>query len=911
MTNWSGGLGAAEDALWVEQAGVNEGDNWLPLSHGELHVRHPGHGWCAGMNPALNLDKQAQAAATGYLHALAEWVPVLRHAVQALEYGQGGFGWLPIGWGLTAALPTDANPNVSFLLTRGDPNDWQEASLVLLAARRLNGKAMGDAVGLRVTAHVTRRDAKAPWQVRFASLAASRLDQVAVALPAGLATALGASRAPGLRQAMRAALAVNHVAVLAVHSAAADDDTCELHGMGLRTRETVPADPPGTVPRSRVYGFSVRLNLKTHAVQALNLEAMEARMSPPGSPKGTYRKAQPVSTPVSTLRLFERDPASMGTGTGFDRRRPGQRSAELDAYREYVVAVPYVIAPVNTVSLKQPDAWFWVTHESTSVTHKRGAARVAADKKTALLPLPTPAQRDPLQVLPLRSDDLAAAQAYLRAKELFDRFDAYGFNVSHYFRHAQLPLELRPRARLLGAFDGRTVNAEVRPYFRGTVPEVDVLSQAPVGETNSGKNTPLFAANQRPKLLVRLGSADTHVRRGAQALGLAADPRWAWHEFGHVLNFAATGELEFAFAHSAGDALAAITADPDSGLAADDALRGHTFPWAYVPRQHDRQAGQGYCWCGARSQLRLNPAPAWRHYRHGYFEEQLLASSLFRLYRCLGGDTGHMPEPPEPPESIVLTPAQQADLDCRRSASDYCVYLIMRAIGLLGPNGVAAARSVGQFVGAMIDADLGTGPWLIYAPWPYRNGTLRTVSRRGARVHKVIRWAFEQQGWYAAQTPGAAVEGPGQAPPVDVFIASRRSAPAGGYESVPLRWHEHGMGGWYAHPGAISRRGAGQLQVQVSQRGLRQARDATLRVWVCAASGQPLNWERVVAQPDKRVVGLFTATMPLHAQWVLACVDCAADPSNLAADVASPPTDPADLMELVAHDNNLALAYLP
>ena len=42
---------------------------------------------------------------------------------------------------------------------------------------------------------------------------------------------------------------------------------------------------------------------------------------------------------------------------------------------------------------------------------------------------------------------------------------------------------------------------------------------------------------------------------------------------------------------------------------------------------------------GTRSKTSLFGHASLGHYRHGYFEEQLLSSSLFRLYRSLGGDT--------------------------------------------------------------------------------------------------------------------------------------------------------------------------------------------------------------------------------------------------------------------------------
>ena len=179
------------------------------------------------------------------------------------------------------------------------------------------------------------------------------------------------------------------------------------------------------------------------------------------------------------------------------------------------------------------------------------------------------------------------------------------------------------------------------------------------------------AAQLPPELEVSFGWAELAHRSRlqnrakrwrAQPLGLAADERWAWHEFGHVLNYASFGELEFRFAHSAGDALAAIVTDPEACRKGVPGDRFRTFPWIFVPRRHDRAAMRGWCWCGRRSLTRLSPPGADTSLlpHLGYFEEQLLSSSLFRLYQCIGGE--------------------DANLAVRRSASDYCVYLVMRAI---------------------------------------------------------------------------------------------------------------------------------------------------------------------------------------------------------------------------------------
>jgi hypothetical protein len=516
------------------------------------------------------------------------------------------------------------------------------------------------------------------------------------------------------------------------------------------------------------------------------------------------------------------------------------------------------------------------------------------------------------------TDEQASVEAHVRATELFDRLAAYGIDPHAYFRFARLPLVQRARAALQWVPDGDLPSAEVRPFLG----DADLTEAQDVARPSS-----------RPQLLVKYGSADPMHRRlvpvegadgawrtRAQYLGVASDPRWAWHEFGHVLNFASTGELEFAFAHSAGDALGAIAADPLSVLAPagdpEHPLRFLSFPWIEVPgRLHGRRAQDGYCWCGRRNLLRLDfSAPLERHH-HGYFEEQMLSSSLFRLYRSLGGDTGG--------HDATATAAQpDADALARLAASDWCIYLVMRAISLLGPDCIAPARSADQFVSALIDADLGTGSWVAKTRWPLAAGA-RTVRWQGGKSHKVIRWAFERQGLYATDQPTETADGPGQPPAVDVFIADGRppggpDSHPGSYAPVPLRWTA-GTEPWHAAPDAVQADGD-RLQVQLRNRGSAPATGLRLRAW-WAPAGQTLDWSApqvqyglpVLPADDRQpVAGLVASPRPATAGdgWLLLALDADADPSNLLQGVP-PPADPVALMRLVAADNNLALHRVP
>jgi hypothetical protein len=473
-----------------------------------------------------------------------------------------------------------------------------------------------------------------------------------------------------------------------------------------------------------------------------------------------------------------------------------------------------------------------------------------------------------------------------------------------------------------GAPDGIGINAEVRPNDSG-------LSSSAPWHSPAGTQP----IDHRPQLVVRFGAAETDHRwqrrssdghlQQTQYLGLAIDPCWAWHEFGHVLAYASIGEMEFRFAHSAGDAMAAIAVDADTTLEVDDEARGRTFSLFPLPRRHDRAARLGWCWCGSRSRARLAAQDLGPDRRLGYFEEQLMSSSLFRLYRSLGGDT--------PPVGVSTL---------RRSASEYCLYLIMRAIALLGPDNVVPARSADHFVSALIDADLGTGDWSIdvtdQADHVVGGTAARTLVRRGGQVHKVIRWAFEAQGLYANTDAHQVVDGEGRPPPVDLYIADSRSPADGGYHPVALRWQtadgppgraaSAGEPEWHASPTALRRRG-NRVELTVHNRGHDDATRCLAQVWIWANDAdQGGQWQALTsadAVPPDTVAGnggsaRFNFEWPTAEsawpaetwRWVLARADCPADPANLPFDTPPPLGDGSALLSWVAHDNNLALARL-
>lgn len=498
---------------------------------------------------------------------------------------------------------------------------------------------------------------------------------------------------------------------------------------------------------------------------------------------------------------------------------------------------------------------------------------------------------------PVRSDDASALQAFVPAIDLVDRLVAYGWKKPEKYFRAMLPdVRILYRSGVVPGpgKDGRTVNACV----------------APEGWPASAASGPRRAIN------IHVAAAD--LRRRARAtwtpggdpspavpFGLGADRRWMWHEFGHVLLAARTGELEFRFAHSAGDALAAIVADATSHLQAR--ARTLTFPFAFVPRYHNRCAHAGWSWSGTQHAGLAAVPLARQPRRKGYASEQILSSSLFRLYRCIGGDTATQ----------------------RQRASHYMVYLIMRAIALMGHARIHPVPTPAEFVDLLIHADRYVGNWSAFQ---------NTFERVGGTAGKVIRWAFEAQGLYGDG------DAPGAAPPVDIYIPDHRpegdaqewggtAFGPGTYVPVPLQWQTSPQASqaWQAHPRAGIVTPApvrGKVDVFVGNRGSVAAQAVRVQLWMTAWPANPASllwndpagtWAPCATSAAQNIAAgaapvrfSFSYDAPLGPHILVAVAGCAADRAN--ADIATGlpcSTLPTPVIDLVANDNNIALLVVP
>ena len=295
------------------------------------------------------------------------------------------------------------------------------------------------------------------------------------------------------------------------------------------------------------------------------------------------------------------------------------------------------------------------------------------------------------------TDEFAAINGYYHCDQCFRLVENLGFDVDDFFDGTNFPVTVDHRATIGGQTN--TVNA-----------------QAPGNNTSDGSDGFRFA-----------------LLAPNSTIGMAVEQRVTWHEFGHALLWDHLNSPNFRFAHSPGDAIAAILLDPDSK--APD--RGRTFPWTIITRRHDHLPSSGFGWGGARD----DPFPVGSIIsgdRAGYAREQILSSTLFRLYRSAGGGS--------------------ADLQTRKDAAQRTVWLILETITALSP--FAQPQNAEDLFDLMIEADL------------LSTSTVRPVA--AGLLPKVLRWSFEQQGLFQPTGAPTPVTTSGAPPSVDVFIDDGR-----------------------------------------------------------------------------------------------------------------------------------------
>ncbi|HKB05209.1 MAG TPA: hypothetical protein VKD90_23495 [Gemmataceae bacterium] len=422
------------------------------------------------------------------------------------------------------------------------------------------------------------------------------------------------------------------------------------------------------------------------------------------------------------------------------------------------------------------------------------------------------------------TDDFAACNAYHHCDGVFRLIQGMGIDVNTYFNNTNFPVPVDPHAKF------GQVNAS-----------------APGNINGNGLGRLLFG-----------------VARENSTFGISADVRVVLHEFGHAVLWDHVDSPNFGFAHSPGDSLAAILHDPISR--APD--RFETFPFmkesAGLSRRHDRDVAQGWAWFGSR-------------WNTQYLGEQVLSTTLFRVYRAAGGDS--------------------ADPNEKQFASRYVAYLILKGVSFLS----FTTLDPDVYVSALTDADATTA---VFEGHP------------GGAFSKVFRWSFELQGLY--QPPGAPnpVAQRGAPPEVDAYIDDGRAGEympfLADYRGNAEIWNRTANDGQTANQDPVV--GVQSFAyVRVRNRGTKPATQVTVRGFQSRtpqAEVWPTDWKPLapasiavpnpIAPGSDVIVGPFPWTPQFAGESLLFGVSAAGDRSNLETVTAGPIRN----ARLVPLDNN-------
>jgi hypothetical protein len=842
---------AEHGAIWQEKVGTG-------LMARAITLRHPTYPFTADWVPKTS-DRLIAIAATYF------------EKVKSLLGLEDTSGMLPL-----TSLPISPNgenpralPNSVWITRRDQASEIIDSTAILFFVQALNSpeglKPIGSRLGIRIVAHVST-DARV--RITGATRSIELLDRVLAAVPSS-PPAMEFSPFqffdPSTRNRLRNFVTAE-VGLVGV--------TPAVDGMRIRS----------AAGGQLIFEFYMTASRQSDRVDATS-EALTLRIRSDQGPDEAVIERFPLFANCAdvTAMLFSRDPPSE---EGAFSPHPHCGPDAFEPYRS-PVALPGLTLPQPTELKDDLDQVSVMQSRLAGPLSNRGPVDETQPERADLNNIPN-----------ARTNIFAAASAYQHARELFDKMRSYGLRPEYYFRLAALPLRIRYRAGISPGpgKDGRTVNARVD--HDPPDPDFDVA---------------LVGADLK-HLQIRYALGDLQRSGSArEPLGVAADPRWSWHEFSHVLIAATTGALELPFVHSTGDALAAILSDPGSKLGdparskVAPSWRGATFPWIYLDRRHDRSVYDGWSWSGTyHRQARFTSQSAFR--RKGYDSEQILSTTLFRLYRSLGGETFSAPA-------------------FRQAAADYTAYLIMRAIAWLGPINWAPAETPDQFVSALTDADIGTavGMSAVFS------GPI------GGCAHKVVRWAFEAQGLYATSNPQDVVNAPGDPPEVDIFIDDRRAAykpayaadpahAAGSYTPVPLDWNPVPPGSpdapaWHATEQSIRVDGAGDVWVTVRNRGSMRAEEVVVDIWHAEpTNGEAPDWEsgqwkhldptepKAVGPEASETFGPVSGLPASRPRFILAAATCPADLANIDLDTGLPcATGLTPIVALVAGDNNLGL----
>lgn len=828
-----------------------------------------------------------EASARKLIQLEEHWLPALNPDLGELDIH---FGWMPIG--------DRRGSKIHVPLTSLDASDYRDEDegdkedgdrlIVLFAAQRIGDRFLGSEFGLRVA-------------LRWRRIGAQKF--------LFLITGASATLPFGRYKENPARISASEIGIYQdlLFDPAKNDRMADLAGL---RKETI-----------RLRG--VRISLKDGVAQVERKGV------------GLRRDAHGVDHPyaVSTITIGKVDKVVGETDT--DRlQHQSLFVADARGRAEVFLATPgpnRVCRPRRDEDKLRPD------RKSVEIEPNASMSTLAYDDHLQVIPskrfvladrnAPTPLQvptpgtaRKP----PIRGNVASAIQSFWHARDLLRRMEAYHLDPDTYFQLINPVIDIAYRSGVSPGpgKDGQSVNARVLPRgwpssFMGLVDKNDL----PIAQLH------LSLADRARR--ARNFQTPGGQRQPALPMGIGADPRWMWHEFGHLLTLASTGELELRFAHSPGDALAAIVGDPQLKLTAGQAnWRGSTFPWVFLPRRHDRCVLHGWSWCGTLHRQLAESDPNLHPRRKGYQSEQILSSSLFRIYRCIGGDT-------RDPGNLA-----RASEKCFE-ASHYTCFLIMKALQILGDNQITPSQMPDQYEQALFDADLYLGTWK--ASYQVDTAQPEKYARVGGCTTKVIRWCFEVQGLHA---PGKTndFDCPGAPEPVDIYVKSRRpdtdegmdgivSYGPGSYVPVSLHWNKPAdpESKWQADPdeGIIWNPGMRQIKVKVGNRGTLRARGVTVSTWAIAwSTGDPPVWKKGGGSPWKKLQPLVSApdnirptkskefgpfdlsSLPSGRYIIVAASTCPGDRPYIDLPSHAPSFTDTRLVDLIAGDNNMGLRVI-
>ena len=442
-----------------------------------------------------------------------------------------------------------------------------------------------------------------------------------------------------------------------------------------------------------------------------------------------------------------------------------------------------------------------------------------------------------------RTNDFAATSAYVLCDRIFKVMEDLGFGIDDYFDETEFPIHVDHRASF-GTADGVEINA-----YCG-------------GDGSGG--------------IGLVGFCLCDLSDTVNPLGRAVDSRVFWHEVcGHgILYENADNTGLFRFCHSAGDALSLIFHDPWSS--APDRFRYAPFH-PTLNRRADRNVADGWAWGGSRDD-------------GDYGTEEVMSTTLFRIYRSIGGDAPWH--------------------DRRVFASRMTMYLIFRAIrDLDSTNSPDYAR---EWADALMTAD---------------NGDWTSESIYGGAYVKVIRWSFEKQGEYQdpllthSSAAWGTVTTAGRPEAQDVYIDDGRH---GEYDYLFAHWetttiwnrrNDDGLDG-HQEP-ALGE--TNYMYVRIKNRGTQTATGVKVRGYHTkpgAGLSWPTDFEALTTaeiavgtvgpnNTEEKLIGPFEWTPDINAyghDCVLMIVSSDADPSN--ADKFMTGENIAE-WRLVPNDNNI------